>query len=188
MEKNSRQPFSVHEHRHRGGYILLLSVLVSSIILAISFAVYAISIKEVILASYLKDSAKAFATADRAIECALYWDRSAPQNGMPYTVFATSTAYIIPWVADPVTYPDTNVVCDGQQIVTLPAANWTVSDVEAAAAKTTFSITYPDGTCADVEVLKDDSIGSMYISQGYSTCNTADPRRTNRTIQVTSNI
>ena len=47
------------------GYILLMAILISSIILAISFGIYALTIKEIILASFLKDSAKALGAADR---------------------------------------------------------------------------------------------------------------------------
>ncbi|MEK7118542.1 MAG: hypothetical protein AAB869_02920, partial [Patescibacteria group bacterium] len=78
------------------GYILLLTLLVISILLAIGFGIYAISIKEVVLSSFLRDSEKALAAADRGAECALYWDRSFPQNGMPYTIFATGTSYTSP--------------------------------------------------------------------------------------------
>lgn len=173
------------------GYILLLSVLISSIILAISFGVYAISIKEIILASYLKDSAVAFGAADRAMECALYWDRSFPQNGTPYTIFATSTDYVAPWVADPLVL-QSDILCDGKQI-TLSAPSDTKWDVPAAtltadAGVTTFTLVYPDGTCADIQVVKDTTNGSIFTSDGYNTCDNTNPRRINRTIQVTSNI
>lgn len=183
-------PFISKSACDRGGYILLLSVLISSIVLGIAFGVYAISIKEIILASYLKDSAKAFAIADRAIECALYWDRGNPQNGMPYMIFPTSTAYIYPWVADPVAYPESNVTCEGMQI-TLPApaqSNW-ISSVDTNSGTTTFTILFPtENTCADIQVEKDDDAGSIFTVNGYNTCDSTNPRRTNRTIQVTSNI
>ncbi len=188
----SLTPLTQAPETKENGYILLLAVLVSSIILGISFGVYSISIKEIILASYLKDSARAFATADRAIECTLYWDRSFPQNGMPYTIYATSTAYIAPWVLDPVLHDPLTVLCDAQQII-LPTpanTNWDVpaASLTATAGITTFSLVFPDGTCADVEVEKDEDNGSIFTANGYNTCDTANPRRINRTIQVTSNI
>jgi hypothetical protein len=83
-----------------GGYILLLSVLVVSIILAISFSIYSISIKEVILSSYLRDSQQAFAVADRGLECVLEWDvpyrtpldyHGVSVDTFRWTIFATTT-------------------------------------------------------------------------------------------------
>lgn len=183
--------FSLHSGgNNTGGYILLLSVLVSSIILALSFSVYAISIKEVILASYLKDSAKAFATADRAIECALYWERSYPQNGMPYSIYPTSTDYISPWVLDPVAHPRTSIVCDGQQItMASPAASDWQEVRTLGTGEATFWIHYTDNaTCAEVHVRKTLIGGSVFTANGFNTCDVTNPRRANRTIQVTSNI
>jgi type II secretory pathway pseudopilin PulG len=175
--------------RREGGYILLLSVLVSSIILAIALGVYAISLKEVILASYLKDSARAFATADRAMECALYWDRSYPQNGMPYSIYPTSTEYLAPWVLDPGLYDQSMVRCDGQEITRIGPADtdWTESTT-AATGVAGFRLMYPNGTCAEIEVRKSVSGGTVFTSDGYNTCDEENPRQINRTIQVTSNI
>lgn len=158
-----------------GGYILLLTVLIISIFLAIGLSIYALSIKEFILASFLRESERALATADRALECALYWDRSYPQNGLPYTAFATSTTYDIP--------SNINVaVCDGTQL----SAVWTVTS-GGLSSTTTYPITYANGTCADVEVAKFNE-ETVVTSNGYNMCDPANSRRTQRTIQVNSNI
>lgn len=184
------RPFFLFGGKDTKGYILLLSILVSSIILALSFSVYAISIKEVILASYLKDSAKAFAAADRAIECALYWERSYPQNGMPYSIYPTSTDYVSPWVLDFTLYPRGNIVCDGQRIaMTSPAqSNWQETRTPGT-GEATFWIHYIDNaTCAQVHVRKTLIGGTVFTANGFNTCDETNPRRANRTIQVTSNI
>ena len=78
------------------GFILVLTMLIVSVTLAISFGTYSVSIKEVVLGSYMRDSERAFFAADRARECALFWDRSVSPgpNGLPYTIFATSTLYV----------------------------------------------------------------------------------------------
>jgi len=93
--------FTPKIQKEEKGYILLLAILVTSIILAISFGIYAIGIKEVILSSYLRDSQQAFAAADRALECALMWDvpykdsldpdGSGPKQGLRWSIFATGT-------------------------------------------------------------------------------------------------
>ncbi len=159
------------------GYILLLSVLVSSIILAISLGVYALSIKELVLASFLKDSARAFGAADRAMECTLYWDRSYPQNGMPYSIFATSTDYVVP----------TNInlaTCEGVQLNTM----WTIplGLLTPTTGTTQLVFTYTENnTCAEVNILKEGGTRTTIVSNGYSSCDVNNPRRTQRTIQVT---
>lgn len=168
----------LEERKQDGGYILLLTILIISIILAISFSIYALSIKEVILASFLKESEKAFTAADRAVECTLYWDRSFPQNGLPYTAFATSTIWVEP--------ANINiVVCDGTSLPLTPWDNTTGRTPTKGV--TTFSITYADGTCADVSVTKENGNTSL-TSNGYNNCSPGATRRTQRTIQVDSNI
>ena len=163
-----------------------MAVLIVSIILSISFGIYALSIKDVILASYLKDSARAFGAADKGIECALYWDRGAPQNGMPYTVFTTSTQY-------------TNInfaltghpKCDSLDIDSVfpDPHNWTsVNAPDPTTGTTNFFLTFPDNTCADILVFKESNSTTTVVSNGYSTCDPNGPRRTQRTIQVQGNF
>ena len=54
-----------HAQKKKGGYILLLTLLIISILLAISLGIFAISLKETTLSSFLRDSEKALAAADR---------------------------------------------------------------------------------------------------------------------------
>ncbi len=166
------------EDEKQGGYILLLTVLIVSIILAISFSIYALSIKEVILASFLRESEKAFTAADRAVECTIYWDRSFPQNGLPYTAFATSTTWV-----DPVNV--NTVVCDTTSLPLIPWDNTTGRT--ATRGITTFTMQYVDGTCADVTVIKENG-GTNITTNGYNNCTPGAARRTQRTILVDSNI
>ncbi len=168
--------FHSQETKKEGGFILLLSMLVISIILAISFGIYSLSIKQVILASFLKNSQQAFVAADRAIECALYWDVSYPQNGFPYTVFATSTLWVQPASFN-------SFVCDGRVVPTLPSFNNTVPARTPTSGRTTYSIAFSDSTCADVIVDKLNDFTTV-TANGYNTCDTANTRRTQRTIQV----
>ena len=162
------------------GYILLMSVLVVSIILAISFGIYALSIKDLVLASYLKDSAVAFGAADKGVECTLYWDRGYPQNGMPYTIFSTSTQYVSPLGGGVSPY------CDGTQLNALPS--WSSVNNTADSGDTDFSLAFPDGTCADISVLKEGNSTTTIVSNGYNLCDPTNPRRTQRTIQVQGNF
>ena len=166
--------------KKEGGYILLLTILIVSIILAISFGIYALSIKEVILASFLRDSQRAFSAADRAVECTLYWDVSYPQNGMPYTIFASSTAYNIPGNLS-------SAECDGVQLNAAATTFWDVPSLTATAGVTTFSIPFSDGSYAEVRVEKDDTETVIRVN-GYNSQDMANPRQTQRTIEVTTNL
>ncbi len=172
--------FFTKERKQKRGFILLLSVLIASIILAISLGVYALSIKEVILASFLHDSALAFGAADRAIECTLFCDRSAPQNGMPYTIFSSSTSYVTPGAL-------ANAMCDAQ-LLTGASSNWTVVNNPANTGTPQFTLAYPDNTCADVSVFKEGNSTTTITSNGYNNCDPNSLRRTQRSIEVQGNF
>lgn len=174
----------IYSHQHpvqkKNGFIILLTVLIISIVLAISLGIYSLGIREVMFASYLRNSEKAFIAADRALECALYWQRSFPQNGLPYTAFATSTAWV-----EPINL-DTIMECDGQDRYSFTQWDNTTGRT-ATAGRTFFQITFPDATCADV-VVNFSGIQTTIISNGYNNCEVGNPRRTQRTIQVTTNL
>jgi hypothetical protein len=57
-----------------GGAVLLIAVLVSSVALAVGLGVYNRTYKELLFASFWKQTQVAFAAADGGLECALYWD------------------------------------------------------------------------------------------------------------------
>ena len=169
------------------GYILLMAILIASIILSISLGIYALTIKEVILASFLKDSSMALGAADRAMECTLYWDRSAPQNSFSYTIFTTSTpAYV--YQPDG---PDFAAICDTTNIRDAGLTGWSAVNNTADTGLTSFSLNYADNTCADVSVFKESNGTTTIVANGYNICgagNLNNPRRTQRTIQVQGNF
>lgn len=63
--------------RDSGGFTLVLAVLVVGVILAIGLSILNITLKELILSGYARESAVALAAADAGMECALYWDTSS---------------------------------------------------------------------------------------------------------------
>lgn len=173
------------------GFTLVLSILISSILLAMGFSLYTLSVKELRLERYLKDSERAYSAADRGMECALYWDRAYPYNGLSWSTFPTSTMAIwrapsgAPWPA--------GITCDRGNGVQVRLTNagapfWTVTPIAGppAGARMSFSITYTNGTCATVTVEKilDDT---NITSDGYSDCNVNSPRRTQRTLYSYTN-
>lgn len=159
------------------GFILLLAMLIISIVLAISFGIYALSIKEVILASYAKESVKAFGAADRGVECAVYWDRVHEAYTKNMTIFATSSASATLSAGD-----TDDIHCQDIHIGKVSDSGWNVSKT-ATAATTTFRLSDGDGTCADTIVAKFGAHTTV-VSNGYNTCNVNNPRRIQRTIQV----
>ena len=55
------------------GAVLLIAILVSSVALAVGFGVYNRTYKELLFASFWKQTQIAFSAADAGLECALYW-------------------------------------------------------------------------------------------------------------------
>ncbi len=86
--------FRKKNKKDQGGFVVLFSMLVSSLILMISSGIYTIVQKQVILASYSKESQKAFYTADSALDCALYHDLVPKKTAFPPEDGAPSTQNI----------------------------------------------------------------------------------------------
>jgi len=170
------------KNRQSKGYSLLLAILVINIVLAMSLGIFSITIKALILAAFMKDSQKAFGVADRALECALYWDRAYMWNGITpaISIFSTGSAYTPPTNMN-------NVTCIGQRLNNSAApptgTGWNVTTTSATGT-TNFTLTYPaEGTCAEIRVIKDE-ISTRITVNGYNTCSANNPRRIQRTIQA----
>lgn len=56
------------------GAVLLIAILVSSVALAVGFGVYNRTYKELLFASFWKQTQVAFSSADAGLECALYYE------------------------------------------------------------------------------------------------------------------
>lgn len=142
------------------GFTLLISIIVTSMLLIISFVVVNVALKQLILANASKESQYAFYAADGGTECAVYWD--FPANGAmshfdPYYTTATN-----------------NISCDGNIVVSRPP-------VVSGYSTTTFQIDFTRG-CAVVSVIK--KVGSATTtkidSRGYNTCDVNALRRYER--------
>ena len=148
------------------GFTLLFAALTGSLLLAVGIAIFNITIKEVLLASTVRESGVAIYTADTGTECALYWDYKYGGSG---SAFATSSASVHP----------SSISCNGQTIVLTVVAT-------AQAATTTFTLLMPPQPyCAVVSVAKSGTpSNTSIISRGYNNCTPGDPRRTERAFQV----
>ncbi len=145
------------------GFTLLLSVLISSVMLALGFAIFNIVSKEILLSGSGRESQFAFYAADSGIECALYWDNE--QNA-----FATSSSL-------------TELACGGS-IVPLTRT----FDGGTSVLTTTFTFNLDGGVtrpCASLSVRKMINPNQTVIeSLGYNTCVTTNPIRLERAIRV----
>lgn len=158
---------------NQNGYVLLFSILISSIILAIGMGIANITTKSLALRSAGSDSQFAFYAADGGAECALLWDLKHPGFTLD-TVFATST------FSNP---PTSGVMCNEQDI----AVSWAISNTTANAAKTQFTINLLGDTCAKVTVSKTNSgLDTQIISRGYNDdCAGGFVRLLERAIRIT---
>lgn len=156
-------------HTRERGYVLLLSILVSGIILSIGVGIANITLKGLVLSSTSRESQFAFYAADGGNECALYWD--VKFEGMSVSPFPTSSASAAPAGA---------VVCNGQDI----SSGWSVN-ADATSATTIFNVTFSADTCATVLVNKTNSGADTRIeSRGYNTCDLTEPRRLERAVRI----
>ncbi|MCH7529739.1 pilus assembly PilX N-terminal domain-containing protein [Patescibacteria group bacterium] len=148
------------------GFIILYATLISSLLLVIGLGIFNISIKELILSSAGRESQVAFYAADAGIECALYWD-------IKRNVISTSTS--------------TDIDCNGDNTLSVGGGGW--------GAESTFTLLFPpEPYCAKVSIIKDvnatnsecrvGTVCTTIISRGYNTCDTTNPRRTERAIEA----
>lgn len=77
----------LNKSKKEDGFVVLIAVLVSGLLITVGIFIANIAIKEIALSNSSKDSQKAFYAADAAAECVLYQDIKLRQ-------FATSSADI----------------------------------------------------------------------------------------------
>lgn len=94
MKSNSAQ---------KRGAVLLIAILVASVALAVGFGVYNRTYKELLFASYWKQTQIAFSAADAGLECALYWELHPAQATCFNTTIPLATW--TPGMLTPVTAP-----------------------------------------------------------------------------------
>lgn len=66
-------PLFMNKSKKTAGFVLIFSLLVSSVILTAGLAVSRIIVRQILLASIQRDSQYAFFAADSGIECGRYW-------------------------------------------------------------------------------------------------------------------
>jgi hypothetical protein len=138
-----------------GGFTLLLAVLITSIILGISVGFSVFVLRELSISAVGRESQRAFFASDSGIECVLYWDL----RQFP-SAFSTTTT--------------SSINCAG--------SGYTVGGPSGIS---NFTLNFDNGSCAVVEVDKTAYPTTVITSHGRNTCNTGDPNRVERALEVT---
>ena len=154
----------------KSGFTLLISIVVTSIMLIISFVILNIALKQIVLANSNEASQHAFYAADSGLECAMYWDL----HDSTISAFATTKTGTIQCGGLTIT---TNT----QTVPTNPTKPSLIGG-GGANATSTFYLTFQSG-CAIVEVGKAANGLTTVYSRGYNTC-TSGPRRFERGITL----
>lgn len=164
-------------HRNRG-ITLFISVVIMSILLFVSFAAVNIAFKSSLFASSGKDSQYAFYAADAGMECAIFWDSKSDPSKFDVTTSGS-----------PINCGG-HSMSNGQTISGTTTVTTLIGGGGASNRTSKFGFVMDQGTnsvqyCAIVTVTKN-ADGSTYInSRGYNTCDTANPKRLERGIEVT---
>jgi len=161
----------------KNGFVLLFAVLTSSILLAIGLGIFSIAYKELLLSSSDRESQIAFYAADSAAECAVYWDAVHP--GFTDGIFGLVDSGGVVYDADSSGSP----MCAGIDINDV----WTVTGSGVFPIVTTFDLTFGDGSCAKVTVIKNySSVSNTEIrSRGFNSCDPGVSRRAERGLRLT---
>jgi Tfp pilus assembly protein PilX len=167
------------------GFVILFAVIISTIIMLISFGIFTVATKSTLLSANSKEVLIAFYAADSGMECSLHMIKSG--------VLTTTGA--------------TNPVCGSG--VYAASSNFPTSALTRPISSHQFIVTYADGGCSHVEINQTLSPNTtsggaaMYItkiySRGFNRCNitsgtvggtpagypfTADPRLLERVLEV----
>lgn len=150
------------------GFTLLIAVLAGTMLLSVGTFIANVAVKQIIIASAVRDSTTSFYAADTGLECALYWDQV--QN-----IFST---------AAPASF---DITCGGgNQTVTA-----TYEPGPPPRYVRTFSMNLDGSTrCAVVTVYKYPLYAgvnpyTLIDSRGYNTgCGISSPRKTERGLRI----
>lgn len=147
------------------GFTLLIAVVLSSVTLALALALLDVAYKQVTLAFAAKNSHQAFANADSALECALYYDQKNDLFG--YSVGGVGVTTVCNGRTDTVTFDNT------------PSGS--------SPRIRTITLSCPGaggGEYAKVTVYKWSDASTIIYANGYSSCASSDARRAERGVKI----
>jgi hypothetical protein len=181
----------VKEAQKPKGFTLLFSILVSTLVLAVGASVVSIALRQLVISGTGRDSQYAFYAANTGVECALYWDSI---GGSHFATSSDSTDFSGPMYCLGINIAD--LINNGDDNYGVPADKKTANQAETK-FRLEFEEIGPDNEeveyCTDVVVKKEkvtnpttsrSRIKTTIISSGYNTCDTTNPRRIERGLEV----
>lgn len=151
----------INKYYKKRGFTMLVAVIVTGMLLIVSFAVVNIAVRQIILSNSNEESQHAFYAADSGTECAVYWDF---RNGV--SAFSTTSS---------------SLISCGTML------NQSVGGGGLGNATSTFQLNFTKG-CAIVSVGKHYISGNLVTiidSRGYNTCSAGAIRRLERAEKLT---
>ncbi len=178
---------SIRNNYKNKAFVLLFSLLISSILLATGLGISRLMVRQITLASLSRESQVAFFAADSGLECALHWnilgkfDPSTPVGSKSQTIYCNGATIADANVSVPAGVTDaSNVKCD--------EFNPPSKNIINGGSESCFTFSLPrSGACAFVYIDKKDSTGKVtkITSNGYNNCSLAAPNILQRTLQIT---
>lgn len=169
-QNQTRRFFRPRDLNVTRGFALMFAVLATSVLLSIAIAIFNISLREVILSSFGRESESALYAADSGAECALYWNRKSD-------AFATGTASQI------TCSEQTFTVGGGGENDRTSRFKFSLGNtLSAACVDVTVTKSYAD---QDNNSVTPDILETSIKSYGHNTCVLSNPRRVERAFQVT---
>ena len=186
------------------GFILLFSLLISSILLATGLGISRLMVRQINLASLSRESQIAFFAADSGLECALHWDKltdaflAAPDQASLVAKTIYCNHVIIRDGQSKILHGSDNKYCPDNSMGS-PSANnirgetnikgKTIScfsfslkdDVTNTDAETNFDPAWP---CAFVVVDTSDPDKTVITSNGFNKCDLNAPKILQRTLEI----
>lgn len=160
----------------RNGFTLLISIITTSILLLVSFVVINISLKQLVITYTGQESQQAFYAADSGIECAFFWDVKNPENP-GISAFATTSPGIV-------RCNDETILTSSQVVPTNPSQSSRIGGGGTTDPNSIFYLTFSNGSCVIVTVIKAANGQTTIQSRGYNTCDLSASRRFERGTEI----
>ncbi len=111
--------YKIQNTNPKRGAALLMAVLLASVMLSVGLGVYQRTYKQLVFASFWRQTQIAFAAADGGLECALYWDLHPAVGATCFNSVPAVSATWNPTTASPYTQSFTVPTSDGCVNVTI---------------------------------------------------------------------
>lgn len=108
------------------GAVLLIAMLVASVALSVGLGVYNRTYKELLFASFWKQTQVAFSAADSGLECALYWDTRPDPRPTTASCFGATVTGWNPSLNNSINLQITTPICVSVEITKNSVAPMTI--------------------------------------------------------------